>query len=94
MVIDITLKNELKKYLEEKIFENKKRALIISSYKMEKSELKDVIEAIPALRLYEITNMVDPKILGGFIIKFDSKIIDFSILSQLNKFKKEIYEIS
>lgn len=37
----------------------------------------------------QIENIVDPSILGGFIVEFDNKILDQSVLSKLNKIKNK-----
>lgn len=36
-----------------------------------------------------IENIIDPSILGGFIVEFDNKIFDNSVLSKLNKIKNK-----
>lgn len=94
MVIDTTLKNELQKYLEEKIIESHDRAVIISAYKLNKDEIQEIVKTFRFLKQYQILNFVNKKIIGGFIIKFQSKIIDLSLVAQLNKFKKIFYEIN
>ncbi len=39
---------------------------------------------------YEIENIVNPDIIGGFVLEFDNKIVDSSISNQLNQFKNNL----
>lgn len=70
-----------------------KKAEIITAYKLSSDELKEIIKKFKFLKDYQIENSIDPKIIGGFLIKYEEKIIDFSLLSQLKNFKKILYEI-
>jgi len=92
MAIDTALKDDLRKYLEQKITESRRQAYIISAFKMDREELQNVVDAFPFLKKYQFVNVVNSDILGGFIIKYESRIIDFSVAAQLTKFKKIIYE--
>ncbi|MDZ7261327.1 MAG: ATP synthase F1 subunit delta, partial [candidate division KSB1 bacterium] len=42
----------------------------------------------------QITNEVDPSILGGFIIKIDSQLIDGSVKFQLKKLREQLLAAS
>lgn len=39
---------------------------------------------------YEMENVVNPSIIGGFVLEFDNKILDNSISNQLNQFKNNL----
>jgi F-type H+-transporting ATPase subunit delta len=39
---------------------------------------------------YEIENLVNPDIIGGYVLEFDNKIVDSSISNQLNQFKNNL----
>ncbi len=93
MAIDPRIKQELERYLQNRVGKDECRAVVISAYKLDAEEIKAIKTAIPALKLYNIDNAVSENILGGFIIKFDTKIIDLSLLGQLKNFKKLMYEI-
>lgn len=94
MVIDISIKEDIKKYLESRSKETKDKALIISAYKMSKDELENIKNSFNFLKGYRLSNRVDTQIIGGFIIKFGSKIIDLSLNTGLNNFKRLFYEIN
>ena len=46
----------------------------------------------------QIKQLVDPEIIGGFLIKFDDNFIDTSVLSKINRLKQEfahnIYQVN
>jgi len=66
---------------------------IISNYKLEEFEIKEIVKKFPEISESSVVNRVDEKIRGGFIIKHQGKVIDFSLLSRLKNFKKAMYEI-
>ena len=43
---------------------------------------------------YEIKNETDPSILGGFILKIDNVIYDYSVSGSLNRMKNHIMNSS
>lgn len=94
MVIDVSIKEDIKKYLESRSKETKDKGIIISAYKMSPDELENVKNSFNFLKGYRLSNRIDTKIIGGFIIKFGSKIIDLSLKTSLNNFKRKFYEIN
>ncbi len=93
MAIDPRIKQELENYLQSRVGRADTKAVIMSAYKLGLDEIKTIQNAIPALKDYNIENIVNGNILGGFIIKFNTKIIDLSLRGQLKNFKKIMYEI-
>jgi F-type H+-transporting ATPase subunit delta len=41
-------------------------------------------------RKYEIESLVNPKLVGGFVLEFDNKILDNSISTQLQTLKNNL----
>ncbi len=93
MKIDPVLKEELAGYLKQKIADVSKRVVIVAPYHLDDDELKAIEEKFSLLQKTQIIQEEDPSLLGGFIIKFGSKMIDLSIKSELQKLKTSIYEI-
>ena len=93
MKIDPVLKDELEEYLKQKIADGRKRVIIVAPYHLDDSELKAVEEKFTLLHKAQIVQEEDKGLLGGFIIKFGSKMIDLSIKSELQKLQQSIYEI-
>jgi len=67
-------------------------AVILSCYRLTDEEVADLVKKIPQLKLYQIKNIVDKKILGGLVIKFSDKIIDLSLKNRLTVIKEKLYE--
>jgi len=84
------LKEDLKQYINNKIKEGKQKIIVISTYKFEQTELIQLSNLFPHFTNKEIVNVIDKNIIGGMVIKIGSKIIDLSILSELNKIKNNI----
>lgn len=93
MKIDPALKEDLKLYLEQKIADKGHKVILVSAYKLLPDEIQSIRNKFPVLKNAELTEVVDPHILGGFIIRFGSKMIDLSIKSELQKLQQRIYEI-
>ena len=93
MTINVRIKRELENYLQNRMGRGDDKAYVVSAYKMAESEIKSIQAKIPELKEYEIINLLDEKIIGGFIIKYSTKVIDLSLRGQLKNFKKIMYEI-
>jgi len=68
------------------------KAEIVSTYPLTDSEIKEICSRFKQLKGYSISNTVDKNIKAGFIIKYDGKIIDLSLLTRLNNLKNMMYE--
>ncbi len=68
-------------------------AIITSAVTLEASEIKRIenyiIEQTQAKSVL-MNQLIDKEIIGGITIEFDGKIYDNTIISQLNKVKKEL----
>lgn len=93
MAINLKIKQELEEYLQNRADRGDNKAFITSAHNLSPEEIKAIRVAIPVLKKSQITNLLDERILGGFIIKFNTKIIDLSLSGQLKNFKKLMYEI-
>lgn len=94
MKIDPHIREELKKYLEHKIVEQKKRVIIISPYTLSPQEIETIIALFPYIKESELVNRVDREILAGVIIRFGTKVIDLSLASQLKNLQQSFHEIN
>lgn len=94
MKIDPHIKEELKRFLEHKIIEEKKRVAVLSAYPLSKEELDQIINLFPYLRESSLVNRVDPEIIAGIIITFGTKRIDLSLGAQLKSLQQSLHEIN
>jgi F-type H+-transporting ATPase subunit delta len=66
---------------------------VISAAPMSESVLADLkarlLKSVSTEDKIQITNVVDPSILGGFILQYDDKRYDASILSKMEQLKSE-----
>lgn len=92
MKINPQLQSVLNKHFSKELSHLRERVVIITSYKPEESELEAIVDKFPELKGKVVENVVEPEIMGGFIIKFGSKLIDLSILTQLQSVKQKLYE--
>lgn len=92
MKIDPQLQSIVRKHFEEELEEKYGRVTITTSYKLDLNEIESITTLFPFFKEKKIDNVVDKNILGGFIIRFGSKLIDISIKSLLQSVKQTFYE--
>ena len=65
---------------------------VTSAVKLEKQTLNQILEKLKSHvdGEFEVTEEVDPTLIGGFIVRMEDKQIDASIASQLNRMKIEL----
>lgn len=57
-----------------------------------KNILSEYLTKISQAKKIKITEKESPKLVGGFVLKYNDKIIDFSIKNKLNKFKNSLIQ--
>ena len=92
MKINPQLKEELKTHLNDQIQKEKERLLIMSAYTLSQKEIQAILSSFPELTTREYENVVDTSLMGGFVLRFGSKIVDLSIRTILQTFSKSIHE--
>ena len=65
---------------------------VTSAVKLEKQTLNQILEKLKSHvdGSFEVTEEVDPSLIGGFVVRMEDKQIDASIASQLNRMKIEL----
>ncbi len=94
MKIKPRLKEDLKKFLFLKLSEESKVVTFISSHKLTNEQIEDIKDRFPRIKNKEIILEINENLMAGFIIKEGSKITDLSLKSNLNRIKKNIYELT
>ncbi|MCO6494603.1 MAG: ATP synthase F1 subunit delta [Bacteroidetes bacterium] len=71
---------------------NRVKVSVSSALPLDKTteqSISDLVKERTGAKEIEFTNTIDKSILGGFVVRFGDTLIDSSIISQLNKIKKE-----
>lgn len=92
MRINPRLKDDLKKFLIEKIRSEKNAVKVISSYNLSDVEKKLLKSKFPKLDWLSAKFNVDPEIIAGVVITIGSQIIDLSLKGHLSNLQHTIYE--
>lgn len=79
MRIDPTIKEDLKRYLLEKLDEKKRIVTILSPYRLQPDDIDQIKAKFEDLHHAHIENVVDKSLLAGFVILFGTKMIDVSL---------------
>ena len=93
MRINPFIKENLKKYLDESLKNEKDKITLISAYALNNNELTLLYQYVPRLKNSQINFEISKKVIAGVVIKIGSKVIDLSLWGQLNNLKNHIYEI-
>ena len=86
-MLDPKIINNIKKYLSFLEVDKEEKLIITSTYPLSNEEKEEVKKFFP--KQVKIENKVDPKIIGGLIIEYGSKIIDLSLKGKISFFGKE-----
>lgn len=85
MNLDPQIKQDLAKYLEQRLLDKKNEVVVISAYALDQSELDLIHKKLPILEQAHIKNIVNPAIIAGIIMNFGSKTIDLSLSHELQQ---------
>lgn len=69
---------------------DKKLAWLITPYPLSKEEENLFYKYLPWLKDYQIINKIDPNLVGGFIIKIGSQVLDLSLLGKIKNLTKNL----
>lgn len=93
MKIDPVLKEELKEYILSKSKGGRNPQVTIrAAYELADEEIELLKERIEILRKADISVEVSKDVLAGFIIQFDTSVIDLSLKSELQSLEQTLYE--
>ena len=94
MKINKIIKENLKKYLDQLIKNDKEKVTLISAAPLRDTELELLFNYIPRLKNATLNYAIDKNIIAGVVIKIGSKVIDLSLSGKLNNLKNLIYELN
>jgi len=86
-MLDPKIINNIKKYLSFLEVDKEEKLIITSTYPLSNEEKEEVKKFFP--KQVTVENKVDPRIIGGLIIEYGSKIIDLSLKGKISSFGKE-----
>ncbi|MBI2051321.1 F0F1 ATP synthase subunit delta [Candidatus Roizmanbacteria bacterium] len=92
MKIDAETKLEIKKFLQEKIEEEKRKVIVRSAYPLTKEEMELIFTLLPFLTKNDLATVVDRTLIAGVIIHYGSKVLDLSVKGRLVNLKGDLYE--
>jgi len=92
MKIDETLKKQIKKKIFEQLENQKKtQIVIVTPFSLTLSQKESILERFPEYKDREVINEIDKNLLGGFIIKAGSSVIDASIKGRITSLVNKLY---
>lgn len=92
MKINPQLQSVLDKHFGKEMSSLFDKVVIVTAYKLQEDEIQAILAKFPDLKGDAVENIIEPEILGGFIIKHGSKLVDLSLLTQLQTVKQKLYE--
>lgn len=93
MKINPKLKDDLKKFLMEKIQKEQNRVFILSADRLDVDEKKALEKKFADLNWKEAVYEIDKSVIAGIIIKVGSRTVDLSLAGSLSKLSNTLYEI-
>ena len=92
MKIKPHLKEELKKYLIERVRREEQKIKVFSAYKLSDEEKSLIKKTVRGFEWADVDYEIDGSLLAGVVIKKGSKIINLSLKGSLASLKKIVYE--
>jgi len=92
MRINPRLKDDLRKYLIDKMRSEKNAVKVISSYNLGNEEKQLLKKTFPHYNWQTAKFIIDPSIIAGIIITVGSQVIDLSIKVSLSNLQNIVYE--
>ncbi|OGK17375.1 hypothetical protein A2774_04225 [Candidatus Roizmanbacteria bacterium RIFCSPHIGHO2_01_FULL_39_12c] len=89
-----SIEEQLYQYLGRRINREEKNATLISAYKLSEEEINKIKKSFPEIKNYKLSNIIQTEIISGFMLKFGSYIMDFSLAGRLKNLHKLFYEIA
>lgn len=90
MRLDPRVKERLKQTFVKEMSAGKTVVRITSAYKLSPDEQEKIISHFPDFASSTVENIVDPSLLGGFIVQQGSQAIDLSLRSVLQTLQKTL----
>lgn len=91
MKIDRKLKTRLKALLTKKIKEGERgQVLIETPYKLARSEEQNFFREYPEFKKYQVEFIINKELIGGYVIKHASQIIDASVKTKIDDLVSQI----
>ncbi len=94
MKIKPEVKQDIKKFIKERLRSKQQEITIVSPYNLTKEEIQDIIQRYPQLAKKKIVQQVDQQILAGVIIKQGTKILDLSLAKKIKTLHNIVNEIT
>lgn len=93
MKINPKLKNDLKRFLMDKIQEERSIVIVYSADLLSDDDKKNLTDKFRELDWKNARFETDQSVIAGVVIKIGSKIIDLSLSGSLSKLNNTLYEI-
>lgn len=92
MKIKPHLKEQLKKYLIDKVKEEEQKIKVYSAYKLSENEVSLIKNKVKEYDWKNVDYLIDESLIAGIVIKKGSQIINLSLKGALVNLKKIVYE--
>ncbi len=84
MKISTDLKNRLRSVITESIKNQTQKAVIVSAHDLSESQIKTIVSKFGELPGRDVTVVINPALIAGFIVKIGSSEYDHSLKSQIS----------
>lgn len=88
MRIDPVIRDDIKKYLKQRLRDEKEKIVITASHRLTAEERGMIMSRFPDFKHAQISYLVDDELLAGIVIRRGSRIIDLSLHGIIRNFKK------
>lgn len=92
MKIKSEIKEDIKKFIRERLQKKQEEVTIISPYTLSSDDLQEIINQYPQLESKKLIKVVDKNIIAGIIIKLGTKVLDLSLANKIRNLQHLVNE--
>lgn len=94
MKIKPEIKEEIRKFIREKLLQKQREVTIIAPYRLSAEELQEIVTQFPDLKDKKVNTSVDSSLIAGVVIKQGTKVLDLSLAQRVRNLQHLVNETS
>lgn len=92
MKIKKEIKEDIKKFIRERLQKKQEEVTIVAPYSLSTDDLQEIIKQYPQLESKKLITVVDANIIAGIVIKLGSRVLDLSLANKIRNLQHLVDE--
>lgn len=92
MKIKPEIKEEIRKFIREKLQQRQQEVTVVAPYKLSSEELAEIVDQFPDLKDKQVKTAIDSRLIAGVVIKLGTKVLDLSLAQRIRNLQHLVNE--